>query len=157
MELADHTEGRAPMISHFFIPIIVAGLLVLAGPASGQTVDHFYNVDKEVRFEGMVREIILEPRYEGAAPFLVLRIEDAGQKKLVNIEISPSWFFREDVHGGEKVKGIGSLSEAPDGTVTIIARELQFRGEKLTLRDKRGFPSWQGGPRRRGTKRFGGL
>ncbi|MCK7500502.1 MAG: hypothetical protein MZW92_67360, partial [Comamonadaceae bacterium] len=42
------------------------------------------------------------------------------------------------------MKGIGSLSEAPDGTRTIIARELQIRGEIHTLRDKRGFPGWQG-------------
>jgi hypothetical protein len=130
---------------------------LIAGPASGQTAGHFYNVDKEVRFEGTVREIVLEPRYEGAAPFLVFRVEESGREKMINVEVSPSWFFREDVHGGEKVKGIGSLSEAPDGTVTIIARELQFRGETLTLRDKRGFPSWQGGQRRRGIKRFAGI
>ena len=130
---------------------------LMAGPVSGQTAGHFYNVDKEVRFEGTVREIILEPRYQGVAPFLVFRIEESGREKMINVEVSPSWFFREDVHGGEKVTGIGSLSEAPDGTVTIIARELQFRGETLTLRDKRGFPSWQGGQRRRGIKRFAGI
>lgn len=128
----------------------------VAGPAAAQTAGHFYNVDKEVRFEGTVREIVLEPRYKGTAPFLVLRVEEAGQARTVNVEISPSWFFGEDVHGGEKVKGIGSLSEAPDGTRTIIARELQIRGEVHTLRDKRGFPGWQGGSRgRRGPRRFG--
>lgn len=131
--------------------------LLVAGPAAGQTAGRFYNVDKEVRFEGTVREIVLEPRYEGTAPFLVLRVEEAGGGRTVTVEVSPSWFFREDIHGGEKVKGVGSLSEAPDGTVTIIARQLQLRGATLTLRDKRGFPNWQGGPRRRGVKRFGGL
>ena len=81
---------------------------------------------------------------------------ETGQARTVSVEISPSWFFGEDVHGGEKVKGIGSLSEAPDGTRTIIARELQIRGEVHTLRDKRGFPGWQGGSRgRRGPRRFG--
>jgi hypothetical protein len=131
--------------------------LLLVGLAAGQTAGHFYNVDKEVRFEGTVREIVLEPRYQGTAPFLVLRVEDTGRGRMVTVEVSPSWFIREDVHGGEKVKGIGSLSEDPDGTVTIIARQLQLRGTTITLRDKRGFPSWQGGPRRRGIKRFGGL
>ncbi len=134
--------------------ILLAALA--AGRAAGQTPARFYDVDKEVRFEGTVREIVLEPRYKDTAPFLVLRIEEAGKPGLADVEISPSWFFREDVHGGEKVKGIGSLSQAPDGTRTIIARELQFRGEILTLRDKRGFPSWQGGPRgRRGPRRLG--
>jgi hypothetical protein len=133
-----------------FIPAFL-----LVGLAAGQTAGHFYNVDKEVRFEGTVREIVLEPRYEGTAPFLVLRVEDSGRGRMVTVEVSPSWFIREDVHGGEKVKGIGSLSEDPDGSVTIIARQLQLRGTTITLRDKRGFPSWQGGPRRRGIKRFG--
>jgi hypothetical protein len=128
-----------------------------AGQATGQAAGgHFYDVDKEVRFEGTVREIVLEPRYKGTAPFLVLRVEDSARAKIVTIEVSPSWFFGEDVHGGEKVKGIGSLSEAPDGALTIMARELQLRGETLTLRDKRGFPNWQGGARgRRGPKRHG--
>lgn len=139
------------------IALLVPLAFLAAGPAAGQAVGHFYNVDKEVRFEGTVREVVLEPRYEGTAPFLVLRVEEAGRERTVTVEVSPSWFFREDIHGGEKVKGIGSLSEAPDGTVTIIARQLQLRGATLTLRDKRGFPSWQGGPRRRGIKRFGGL
>ncbi|MCU0243317.1 MAG: hypothetical protein MUE80_00905 [Acidobacteria bacterium] len=135
--------------------VLFAGLAAAAagGP---QTPGRFYDVDREVRFEGTVREVVLEPRYKGAAPFLVLRIEEAGGAGATDVEISPSWFFREDVHGGEKVKGIGSLSEGPEGRRTIIARELQLRGEILTLRDKRGFPNWQGGPRgRRGPRRLG--
>ena len=137
----------------WLVPVIAA---LIAIPAAGQaTTGHFYDVDKEARFEGTVREIVLEPRYKGTAPFLVLRIEDRTQARMITIEVSPSWFFGEDVHGGERVKGIGSLSEAPDGTLTIIARELQLRGETLTLRDKRGFPGWQGGRGRKGPKRFG--
>jgi len=129
---------------------------LIAGPAAGQTGAHFYNIDKEIRFEGTVREIVLEPRYKGTAPFLVLRVEDAGGGKRYNVEVSPSWFFGQDIHGGEKVKVVGSLSEAPGSVPAIIARELQLRGETFKLRDKRGFPGWQGGPqRKRGIRRFG--
>jgi len=134
----------------WLIPVLAA---LLAGSSAGQaaaggaaqtTTGHFYDVDKEIRFEGTVREIVLEPRYRGAAPFLVLRVEEKGRAKTTDVEVSPSWFFGDDIHAGEKVKGLGSLSEGPDGTQTI------------TLRDKRGFPSWQGGPRgRRGIRRFG--
>jgi len=136
------------------IPILAA---LVAGPAAGQTAGHFYNVDKEIRFEGTVREIVLEPRYKGTAPFLVLRVEASAGTRMYNVEVSPSWFFGQDIHGGEKVKIVGSLSsEAPEGVPTVIARELQLRGETFTLRDKRGFPSWQGGPqRKRGIRRFG--
>ena len=135
------------------IPLLAA---LVAGPAAGQTAGHFYNVDKEIRFEGTVRQIVLEPRYKGTAPFLVLRVEDSAEAKIYNVEVSPSWFFGQDIHGGEKVKIVGSLSEAPEGVPTVIARELQLRGETFTLRDKRGFPSWQGGPqRKRGIRRVG--
>jgi len=142
----------------WLFPVLAA---ILAGPAAGQPLDqaaagHFYDVDKEVRFAGTVREIVLEPRYKGAAPFLVLRIEEKGQAKMADIEVSPSWFLGYDIHAGERVNGVGSLAEGPDGTRTIIARELQLRGETVTLRDKRGFPGWQGGPRwRRGIRRIG--
>jgi hypothetical protein len=132
-------------------------LLVLAAvPADGQAPGHFYNVDTEVGIEATVREIVLEPRYKGAAPFLVLRVVESGTARAFDIEIAPSWFFGQDVHGGERVKIIGSLAETPGTKPTIIARELQLRGETFKLRDKRGFPNWQGGPqRKRGIRRFG--
>lgn len=141
----------------WLIPVLAA---VLAGAAAGQAAAQapgpYYDVDKEVRFEGTVREVVLEPRYKGTAPFLVLRLEEKGQARATDIEVSPSWFFGEDIHAGEKVKGVGSLSEGPDGARTIIARELRLRGETVTLRDRRGFPRWQGGPRnRRGIRRIG--
>jgi hypothetical protein len=136
------------------------GLLVLlaaltAAPAFSQDRP-FYNVDTEVRIEATVREIVLEPRYQGAAPFLVLRVRESGGERSFDVEIAPSWFFDQDVHGGEKVRIVGSLFEKPGSTPVIIARELQLWGETFKLRDKRGFPNWQGGPqRKRGIRRLG--
>lgn len=143
----------------WLIPLIAA---LVAGPSAGQALPGrpapgpFYDVDKEVRFEGTVREIVLEPRYTGTAPFLVLRVAEKGRDGTTDVEVSPSWFFGDDIHAGERIKGVGSLAEGPGGARTIIARELQLRGQTVTLRDKRGFPSWQGGPRgRRGIRRIG--
>ena len=138
--------------------IVLVGFLTFlaTGAAAGQTAGHFYDIDKEVKIEGVVRQVSLEPRYKGTAPFLVLRIEESAGAKMYNVEVSPSWFFGQDIHGGEKVKVVGSLAEVPDGVPTVIAREIRLRGEKITLRDRRGFPSWQGGPqRKRGIRRFG--
>ncbi len=140
------------------IPALLLSLLA-AGPAAGQTSGrgqaHFYNLDQETAFEGTVREVVLEPRYKGAAPFLVLRVEETA-RGMVDVEVSPAWFFNEDIHSGEKVKGTGSVSEAREGRTTIIARELKLRGRTLTLRDKQGFPNWRGGPgRKHEGKRFG--
>lgn len=138
------------------IAVLAFAAALAAGAAAGQTSDPFYNVDKEVRVEAAVREVLLEPRYKGTAPFLVLRVEESGSGKAYNVEIAPSWFFGQDVHGGEKVRIVGSLVETLGATPTIIARELRLRGETFQLRDKRGFPNWQGGPqRKRGIRRFG--
>lgn len=135
------------------LPGFLASEALLAqGPGKGP----FYNVDNEVRVEATVREIRLEPRYQGTAPFLILEVEEQGSRKAYHVEIAPAWFFGEDVHGGEKVRIVGSLADTPGGTPTIIARELRMRGQTFELRDKRGFPNWQGGPqRRRGIRRFG--
>ncbi len=142
------------MIKNFALAVFLA--LLAAGAASGQNTGHFYDVDKEVKIEGIVRQISFEPRYKGTAPFLVIGVEEPGGAKRYSVEISPSWFFGQDLHGGEKVKIVGSLAETSEGAPTIIAREIQFRGETVKLRDKRGFPNWQGGPRnKRGARRFG--
>jgi hypothetical protein len=137
------------------IILVLAGIGAGAAPAWPQGAP-FYNVDKEVRIEATVREISFEPKYKGTAPFLVLRVEENGGGRRFEVEIAPSWFFGQDIHAGEKIKVVGSLNEKAGGTATIIARELQLRGETFTLRDKHGFPSWQGGPqRKRGIRRFG--
>jgi len=138
-----------------FVFALVFSALV-AGTAAGQTAQPYYNVDNEVRFEATVREIVLEPRYKGTAPFLILRVEASEGAKRYNVEISPSWFFGQDIHGGEKVRVVGSLTEAAEGVPTVIAREIRLRGETFTLRDKRGFPSWhEGAQRKRAIRRFG--
>lgn len=130
--------------------------VIAAGPGPGQKAAPYYNVDTEVRIEATVREVVLEPRYKGTAPFLVLRVEESGSARTFDVEIAPSWFFGQDVHGGEKVRIVGSLAEKPGETPTIIARELRWRGETFQLRDKAGFPRWQGGPRaKRGVRRCG--
>lgn len=137
--------------------LLALSLATLAAPRNlaSQTGRPFYNVDREVRIEATVREIVFEPRDKGTAPFLVLNVEEAATAQRFRIEVSPSWFFGPDVHAGEKVKITGSLAEGSPAAPTIIAREIQLRGETVRLRDKRGFPNWQGGPqRKRGIRRF---
>ena len=119
-------------------------------PVFGQTLPHFYNVDKETKIEGTVQDILMEPRYETRAPFLVVVLEEKETKRQFNVEISPAWFFKEDIHKGERLKVVGSLYGSGSGLVNLIAREVQCRGRTITVRDKRGFPSWSGGRRIRG-------
>ncbi len=120
-------------------------LLLLALPAGAGQVEHFYDVDAEVRVEGTVQEVVFELRYKDRAPFVVLALEEAGTGQKFRVEIGPSWFFGEDLHAGEKVAIMGSLVRTEGDTKFVIAREIRFGGEILVVRDRRGFPEWRGG------------
>jgi hypothetical protein len=112
---------------------------------SSQNPAHFYNLDTERRVEGVVREILFEPRYEDRSPFLIIVLEEKKTAQRYKIELSPAWFFGHDLHRGEPVKIVGSFY-AKDDEFYLIARELQAAGETFRLRDSRGFPNWRGGP-----------
>lgn len=120
-----------------------------------QKPPHFYNVDKEIRVEGTIQEIIMEPRYEKTAPFLVVILQEKETKKRYIVELSPVWFFEHDFHKGEDLVIVGSLYQSEENTENIIAREVQFRGQILLLRDKHGFPNWRGGQMKREGRRKG--
>lgn len=119
-----------------------------------QKQQHFYDLDKEIQTEGTVQEIIMEPRYKDAAPFLIIILDEKNTKQQYRIEISPTWFFDHDLHKGESISVIGSLYKTGENDLNIIAKEIRFRGENLVLRDKHGFPNWRGGKmKRRGRKK----
>lgn len=128
--------------------LIFSLFLILAGSymfTAAQKIEHFYNVDKEIQVQGTILEIILEPRYQGSAPFLILLLEQDQSKNKYYVEVSPTWFFQQDFHKGEKLSVIGSLYSGQGNSQNIIAREMQSNGKTMVLRDKRGFPNWRGG------------
>jgi len=137
---------------------LVLALLLAPGvfaqtPAPVPSQGHFYDVDKEVRIEGSVLDVRMEPRYESRAPFLVVDLEEKGTRRTIRVEVSPAWFFGQDVHKGERLKIVGSPYGDGTAVVNLIAREVQLRGETIRVRDKNGFPSWSGGAR--GKRRMG--
>jgi hypothetical protein len=138
----------------FVVLALASGNLVQAGRRTqAAEKQHFYNVDREIRVEGTVQEISLEPRYKDRAPFLIVLVLDEKLQETFSVEVSPAWFFGEDLHKGEKVRIVGSLAEEGEGTKTVIARQMNLRGETVMLRDKRGFPSWSGGAARQKRRR----
>ena len=120
-----------------------------------QKTKHFYNVDKEIKVEGTILKVIMEPRYKNTAPFLIVVLENKDTDQIYHIEVSPVWFFDHDFHKGENIAVTGSVCLTKEKTQNIIAREMRFRGEILVLRDKHGFPNWSGGPMKKKGKRRG--
>ncbi len=136
---------------------ILAGFFawLTAGSAllfSQQPGTHFYNVDREVTISGKVQEVIMEPRHPGSAPFLMVILQENTSGVVYKIEISPAWFFEQDLHQGESLKITGSQVESGEVKL-IMARRVQFRGEMKTVRDRHGFPNWSQGNRQRRRKR----
>ena len=131
----------------------VAGLAVWCVLiASPQEPKHFYNVDREVDITGLVQEISMEPRYQDRAAFLTVVLEERGTSRRYTVEISPAWFFQQDLHQGEALRITGSL--VAEGRVNLVmARQVRLRGEMMAVRDKHGFPNWRGG-RTRQKKRW---
>ena len=136
---------------------VLTGLLVwlTAGSAllfSRQQGTHFYDVDREVTISGKVQEVIMEPRQPGSAPFLMVILKENSSGAVYKVEISPAWFFEQDLHQGEPLKITGSQVESGEIKL-IMARRVQFRGEMKTVRDRHGFPNWSQGNRQRRRKR----
>jgi len=137
--------------------LLLALFVLFSCAVSAQEIPHFYNMDTETTLVGKVEEIVLEPRYENRAKFLILIVKNKEGRDFI-CEISPSWFFNKDFHKGEHLSLVGSLYVDLEGRSHLIARQLKFQGELMVLRDKNGFPSWRGGkdkvePKRR-RKRF---
>lgn len=132
--------------------IMLAIFLLMIPFSFGQDAGHFYNVDKEIRIEGKIQRIVMEPRYKDTSPFLIVHLEEKDTKKIYTVEISPVWFFDQDFHQGEYLTVTGSLTSSEEAGLNVIAREVQCKGETLILRDKHGFPTWRGGKGQMTTK-----
>ena len=124
--------------------ILIMMFLLVSLPSFGQKTEHFYNVDKEIRVEGKIQKIVMEPRYKDKSPFLIVTLEEKDTKKLYTVEISPAGFFDQDFHKGEHLIITGSLTSSGEKEMNLIAREVQSKGETFILRDKHGFPTWRG-------------
>ena len=127
-----------------FILLSFLGFWSFASGQKDQKLLHYYNVDTEKKIKGTIQEIILEPRYKGTSPFLIVILEEKNTHQKFNVEISPVRFFTYDFHKGEVLEVVGSFYSKEEGSQNIIARQIRFRGEILILRDKHGFPAWRG-------------
>jgi len=135
---------------------IVAALLGGPPPVSavGQQAG-FYDVDREVKIEGPVQDVRLEPRFENTQPFVVVKVEDKATGRTYTVEIAPAWFFDQDIHRGERLAVVGSLVSKAEASPVVMAREVQCRGETIRVRDRKGFPNWRGGAMRQGKRKRG--
>lgn len=138
-----------------FIFSIMLILTLSLDLAFSQESQHFYDVDKEMKIEGTIQKIVMEPRYKNTSPFLIVFLDEKKSRISYKVELSPKRFFDYDLHKGENLTVTGSFYQTGVNNLNIIAREVRLRGETLFLRDKHGFPNWRGGKKKRGHWRIG--
>jgi hypothetical protein len=124
---------------------IAAGLVLFLTMASMLPAQagafHYFDPQKPFTIQGTVQALDYEDVYGKRSKFLVLTIL-SDDRRLFRVEICPQWFFHNDIAAGMKIHIQGSLLDSDEETPYLIARELSFQGERIVLRDRRGFPLW---------------
>jgi hypothetical protein len=115
---------------------------------------HYFDQKKLAAIQGEVQDIGYEEVYGKKSEFLMLTIL-SDDRRLFRIEVCPQWFFATDIAVGMKIRINGSLLQTSPGTAYLIAQEISIKGEKIALRDSRGFPLWsnRGQPGRQGNRK----
>jgi len=64
--------------------------------------------------------------------------------KSTRVQVGPAWYLERqdlDVQENTKVQVTGARAEV-EGQPVLMAREVQFNGQLVTLRDAQGMPMW---------------
>jgi len=125
------------------IKILVAVFQLLAIiPLLAQTSGfHYFDHRKLTDIQGQVLSIDLNEVYGKKSAFLMISIQTEDQR-LFKVEVCPQWFFATDIAVGMKVWIRGSQLENAAGKLYLIAQEISLHGERVALRDSKGFPLW---------------
>jgi sporulation protein YlmC with PRC-barrel domain len=102
-----------------------------------------YDPAKEQTISGQVVGIETSAPMPGMAPGMQMLVQtDDG--KSTRVQVGPAWYLERqdlDVKENTKVQVTGARAEV-EGQPVLMAREVQFDGQLVTLRDAQGMPMW---------------
>jgi sporulation protein YlmC with PRC-barrel domain len=102
-----------------------------------------YDPAKEEVISGHIVSIETRAPMPGMAPGMQMLVQtDDGQS--TRVQVGPAWYLeRQDLNMQENthVQVTGAQAEI-DGQPVLMAREVQFDGKVVTLRDAQGVPMW---------------
>jgi hypothetical protein len=102
-----------------------------------------YDPAKEQTISGQVLSLETSAPMPGMAPGMQMLVQtDDG--KSTRVQVGPVWYLERqdlDIKENTRVQVTGARAEI-DGQPVLMAREVQFDGQVLTLRDAQGMPTW---------------
>jgi sporulation protein YlmC with PRC-barrel domain len=102
-----------------------------------------YDPAKEQTISGQVVSRETSAPMAGMTPGMQMLVQtDDGQK--TRVQVGPVWYLERqdlDMKANTHVQVTGARAEI-DGQPVLMAREVQFDGQILTLRDAQGMPMW---------------
>lgn len=102
-----------------------------------------YDPAKEQTVRGQVTSIGTAAPMQGMTPGTQIQVQTE-DGKTTQVQLGPEWYLeRQDgmPQANTRVQITGSLVEV-EGQPVLLAREVQFDGQSLTLRDAQGRPMW---------------
>jgi hypothetical protein len=102
-----------------------------------------YDPTREQTISGQVTSLETAPPLPDMAPGMqmLMQTEDG---QAIRVHTGPAWYLeRQDgmLQENTRVQVTGVLTEV-EGQPVLIAREVRFNGQVLTLRDAQGLPMW---------------
>ena len=102
-----------------------------------------YDPAKEQIISGQVVSIETSAPMPGMAPGMLMLVQTDDGKN-TRVQVGPTWYLERqdpDMKENTHVQVTGARAEI-DGQPVLMAREVQFDGQVLTLRDAQGMPMW---------------
>jgi sporulation protein YlmC with PRC-barrel domain len=102
-----------------------------------------YDPAKEQTISGQVVSIETRAPMPGMTPGMQMLVQTEDGKS-AHVQVGPVWYLERqdlDMKENTRVQVTGAQAEI-DGQPVLIAREVQFDGQVLTLRDAQGMPMW---------------
>lgn len=102
-----------------------------------------YDLAKEQTISGQIVSIETSAPMPGMAPGMQMLVQ-ADDGKSTRVQVGPAWYLERqdlDVKENTRVQVTGARAEI-EGQPVLMAREVQFDGQLVTLRDAQGMPMW---------------
>jgi sporulation protein YlmC with PRC-barrel domain len=135
-QASTYEKGKEPVS-------VPAGELRGGGWGVDTPYGRLYDPAKEQTISGQVVSIEPSAPMPGMAPGMQMLVQtDDG--KSTRVQVGPAWYLERqdlDVKENTHVQVTGARAEL-EGQPVLMAREVQFDGQLVTLRDAQGMPMW---------------